>query len=927
MKGYFSLYFFWLCTFLLPHQIIIAKDPDDPQKKFFYSQELVDKGEVEEAIVVLLDLLKDSTRYPKRNLALVYFNLGVYSEWAGRYDESLYFFNQQERLLSAFDAGVIKISNNYNGKASVYVKLGDFDKALQFYEAGIRLVKSSGEKNKETDAQLSKLYLNLGILLVYSERWKEALEYLLLSKKIKEVNGFTHLAGVYLNLGRVYSQFKEDEKADWYFQQSIKYWAKEFGPEYWQMGASYEKYGIFLMNTGRLEEAESYLLKALSFYQERFKRKTENIGWVYKNLGDLYFRMNLIEKSVLSYQNALIQSVEDFSCLDPEDNPPLKVRIVNSSILSILIAKSKAIRTLGQQTENREERLKKLRVAYQTIQSADQYFKQLVNIYSGTEGRLILASEFKSLFLLGTDLALELYEEEGDPDKLKESYLFASAWKSAELMRHIQLTETFEKMGEKDSLVAKIGQQRKSLERLSNRIRALEEAENRNPIEITATEEELFLETRILDSLLSMAKGKESYRFLLNYNPSIDLYELKSSLNQDQVIVEYLIGNQESGTGEKIFLFVINHDGLNYKILDNGKEIDRRVRWYVEHLRSYRPGTFNRDLFDTLTNTMHSLYSDLFKPVENLVRMKNVILIPDEDMYYLPFESFIRNKPESDLIDFSSLDYLLKHYSFSVSYSVTFWLRNSETIKRRPEIIALAPEVRPDSKDNKSGLPGTGIELEYLVKNFKGRFVIGDNVTPDYFQSAIKERGSILHIAAHAEQGKDREGGYIILGRDSPDSSRSRLYEYEISTMEIRSGLVNLSACNTGSGHLSYGEGIFSLGRSFMQAGVPTIVYTLWEVNDQRSSVLIWNFYRNLLDGESLDFSLQNAKLDYLESSPAYLSHPYFWAGYQLAGNVSPFRRSVSLNFWIYLIAGTIFLAGTGYFIFRRAERISKASS
>ena len=70
------------------------------------------------------------------------------------------------------------------------------------------------------------------------------------------------------------------------------------------------------------------------------------------------------------------------------------------------------------------------------------------------------------------------------------------------------------------------------------------------------------------------------------------------------------------------------------------------------------------------------------------------------------------------------------------------------------------------------------------------------------------------------------------------------LQAYEISKMNLKADLVVLSACETGYGAYKKGEGIISLGRSFMYAGVPALVVSLWSVNDVSTSVLMQFFMR-----------------------------------------------------------------------------------
>jgi CHAT domain-containing protein len=81
------------------------------------------------------------------------------------------------------------------------------------------------------------------------------------------------------------------------------------------------------------------------------------------------------------------------------------------------------------------------------------------------------------------------------------------------------------------------------------------------------------------------------------------------------------------------------------------------------------------------------------------------------------------------------------------------------------------------------------------------------------------------------------------------------------------------------------GEGIISLGRSFMHAGVPSVVMTLWELNDAASIRLMSNFYALLSQGLSKNEALRQAKLQYLNDNQGITAHPFFWASPILIGN------------------------------------------
>jgi CHAT domain-containing protein len=125
----------------------------------------------------------------------------------------------------------------------------------------------------------------------------------------------------------------------------------------------------------------------------------------------------------------------------------------------------------------------------------------------------------------------------------------------------------------------------------------------------------------------------------------------------------------------------------------------------------------------------------------------------------------------------------------------------------------------------------------------------------------------------------------------TPDSSNDGfLNTQEIYNMKLNARLVVLSACNTGSGKMRTGEGVMSMARAFLYAGCPSIVMTLWEVEDKSSATLVLDFYRYLFKGYSKPEALRLAKLEYLTNADPFKSHPYFWMGYIVIGDPSPIK-------------------------------------
>ena len=109
------------------------------------------------------------------------------------------------------------------------------------------------------------------------------------------------------------------------------------------------------------------------------------------------------------------------------------------------------------------------------------------------------------------------------------------------------------------------------------------------------------------------------------------------------------------------------------------------------------------------------------------------------------------------------------------------------------------------------------------------------------------------------------------------------LQVYEIFNLRLNADLVVLSACETGLGKEVKGEGLIGLTRAFMYAGAPSLVVSLWKVQDLSTAELMVGFYRSLKNGSlSKAEALRQAQLELIRKGQ--LAHPYYWAGFVLMG-------------------------------------------
>jgi len=97
-----------------------------------------------------------------------------------------------------------------------------------------------------------------------------------------------------------------------------------------------------------------------------------------------------------------------------------------------------------------------------------------------------------------------------------------------------------------------------------------------------------------------------------------------------------------------------------------------------------------------------------------------------------------------------------------------------------------------------------------------------------------------------------------------------------------------LSACDTGLGTLSAGEGIFGLRRAFHVAGVRTVIMSLWPVEDEAARLWMHSLYEGRLKRKlSTANAVHEANLDVLHARRAarQSTHPFYWAAFVAAGD------------------------------------------
>jgi len=150
----------------------------------------------------------------------------------------------------------------------------------------------------------------------------------------------------------------------------------------------------------------------------------------------------------------------------------------------------------------------------------------------------------------------------------------------------------------------------------------------------------------------------------------------------------------------------------------------------------------------------------------------------------------------------------------------------------------------------------------------------------------LLETPTVLHFAGHAVFNPDRpELSYLALGAPRSSGGTGVLEAREIAGLRLSNlELVVLSACQTLSSRTSRTGGVAGLASSFLRAGAPAIVSTLWDVNDDVTEPLLAAFHENFAAGLPADDALRRAQLRVLKASSSQHAAPAMWAAFIYAG-------------------------------------------
>ncbi len=768
-------------------------------------------------------------------------------------------------------------ASSLNSLAVIYYYMGKYKQAEPLFQECLKIrantIGNAHPRYVMTLNNLAKLYQIIGYY-----QHAEALQLKVLEILTTSVGkGHPDYATALHNLAQTYQGLASYKQAEFYFQEALLVRKKSLGLSHPLCSNTYISLANLNVKMGQYQQARQYahqVIHDMSYndYWPRMNTKWVNQLKSYDYLSNLHLLE--IEKAL-----ACLFEIESI-----ERNPNTKKR-------QLLLANL-----------------------------AMHLLKRSRNEYINDKDKLRLLAESHNWMLRSLDV-LDLNKD------FQQAFANVEFHKSVLLMEATKAVKAYQLGDLPDTLVAK--ERLFQMNQAELQAQLLKKRPVREKDSLRTLLNELNLQINSFKKQVEKEYPKYTKQKYQNYTPTVP--EIQYGLDNDQAIVEYVLGDS------MIYAFYIDKGHTQtIKLPIRIDTLNNRVKALHQTLSDFTfPHKSKQSLqtYQTYSKNAYWCYEQLLKPILNgKVDIKHLIIIPDGALGHLPFESFLIKKAPSSKVSYSDLDYLISDYRISYHYSGSLWNENKNEPKRQNngQIIAMAGhyDTQPDSasmelrlpahrrlRSGLNTLPAAKLEVEALAQEFKGFFGLDTLATERIFKEKA-DQFSIIHLAMHGILNKKFPTLSSLVFTEDQDSMENNILQaYEISKLNLNADLVVLSACQTGYGKFEKGNGVASLARSFMYAGVPSLVVSLWLVDDLVTSKIMKYFYLNLASGMNKAEALRQAKLTYIKNAHGSLAHPAYWSSFIQIGNSKPVKieRKYAYTPWyigivvMCLVAGLVF--------------------
>jgi CHAT domain-containing protein/Tfp pilus assembly protein PilF len=785
-------------------------------------------------------------------------NMGLVYSDRGENTKALEYFNQALPIRRAVGDRSGEAST-LNNMGAVYSDLGSNTKALEYFNQALPILRAVGNRSVEATTlnNMGKLYSALGEKAKALEYFNQALPIL------RTVGNRSVEATTLNNIGAVYSDLDERTKALEYYNQALLI-RRAVGDQSGE-ASTLTNIGKVYSDRGENTKALEYYNQALPILRAVGDRSVEAV--TLSNLGKVYSDLGKNTKALEYYNQAL-------------------------PILRAVGDRSGEVSTLGNisdvyRTQN------KLNDALQNISMAIDIIESLRSELKNDALKTSYFASVQFYYQLKADILMQLHQQ--NPTQGYDAQALETADQSrARILREllIQANADINKdiapdlLKQEQTLNQNLEAQEKQLIQFSSQPSKADQ--------LPALNQEIASLYTQRDELKNRIRTTNPAYANLQYPKPITLKEIQQQLDPDTLMLQYSLGKTQS------YLWVIGNSSLKTYILPKRIDITQVAN------------RFRRELGFTAPQSAINLAQQILAPAAQDLGNKRLVIIPDGILHEVPFAalSIPNSKTYQPLITQHEITTLPSASTIAI-------LRSTVATKpRAPKQLAILadPIFRKDDprftgksiqannnldlgEQSARGRIGRDLDLDRipftateakgilaLVPNQDSTAAFGFDASYNWITDPKISQYRYVHLATHGffDNDKPALSSIILSSFDAQGRDRRAFLRFsDLFNLNLPAELVMLSACETGLGNNVPGEGLVGMTRGLMYAGALRVGVSLWKVDDQATSDLMQDFYKNLWQSkQSHATALRQAQLKMHQQGKA----PYDWAAFTLQG-------------------------------------------
>lgn len=820
------------------------------------------------------------------NLGYCYEQIGNYLQALNHYTEAGNIWSQQlqeQKQLRQQDIQEQKqadlLAACYNNIGNCHNYTGDYDLALHYHQESLRMRTQKGE---QFTPAILRLINNIGHDFLQKNEADKALSQF--AQVLDLLQHFPKLSlqsvATWTNIGHCHEKMKQvNDARNAYLQAAALLDQLTDAPTHLYV-ACYLNLISVSMDKAMYHEYTQYCQTAHHFLQ---KLPETHPYWLhyFSKQAEHHLQIQQYQQAWQYCLQALHLGIPNFDLETP--NHTLSNFSNNAGYLLPLF-KNGIAALEGNYAENPKIHEKSLFDALKLAQIADKYIVQLRRVYLAEGSQLLLSEKAMALYEKAIQVAFCLKCRYPEQNKYVHIlFEFSEHAKSLLLLASLRDADAKLNAGIPHNLVEQEKNIRQTLTYLNKRIsqeRAKGSAANQNLMRQWQAEH--------------FATYNQAETFVKNLEQNYpEYYRLKYDLNVPslQSLQQQLLLPQQA------LLTYFWHQQSAYAIVITHQKVDV-IQLPSPNAASIAKFLKSINIMDKrhFLDEAHHIYQQIFEPIELLLETEQVqrlIIIPDNDLCYLPFEALLTKTCTQLDIPYHQLPYLLHRFVVSYHYSATLFHRDhfhkhpkkekeeEKTQTTNKSLLAFAPVFFEPSPFRPLYSSDTAIQkIGNLFEEKKCQTAVFDQqkATLEAFRKYAPHYNHIL-LCTHAffdEQ--EPENSHIAF---STGSTPNKLLLPDAYDLHLNANLVVLSACETGRGEMRKGEGIMGLNRGFLYSGARNILFTLFKIPDKPTYQLLPIFFEAILDNENYPKALQRAKKRIANETNAT---PLFWAGMVLIG-------------------------------------------